>query len=155
MTGTHPAWWLVAWVVPLQLMFPTEQPFGCCILACVRCAQAVRSLRESVDLSRLSRIALSNLEKDDGVTDYTAAQPASAGGDITIDSTDAELDFEEVADQGESVCARHWQTLNPDVCERHRDGVGWRGHHHRQHLCGADLRGGGGPGSERVHALHP
>jgi hypothetical protein len=75
--------------------------------------QAVRSLRESVDLSRLSRIALNNLEKDDGVTDYTAAQPASAGGDITIDSTDAELDFEEVADQGKgSVCARHRHRLN-------------------------------------------
>lgn len=63
--------------------------------------QAVRSLRESVDLSRLSRIALSNLEKDDGVTDYTAAQPATAGGDITIDSADAELDFEEIQEQGE------------------------------------------------------
>lgn len=70
---------------------------GCC---CGR-VQAVRSLRESVDLSRLSRIALSNLEKDDGVSDYTAAQPATVVGDITIDSTDAELDFEEVAEQGE------------------------------------------------------
>lgn len=63
--------------------------------------QAVRSLRESVDLSRLSRIALSNLEKDEAAADYTAAQPATAGGDITIDSTDAELDFEEVQEQGE------------------------------------------------------
>jgi hypothetical protein len=73
------------------------------------CLQAVRSLRESVDLSRLSRIALSNLEKDDGVTDYTAAQPATAGGDITIDSTDAELDFEEVADQGRcNIVLRLW-----------------------------------------------
>lgn len=63
----------------------------------------MRSLRESVDLSRLSRIALSNLEKDDAAADYTAAQPATAGGDITIDSTDAELDFEEVQEQGESV----------------------------------------------------
>lgn len=71
---------------------------GCC---CCGRVQAVRSLRESVDLSRLSRIALSNLEKDDGVSDYTAAQPATAVGDITIDSTDAELDFEEVAEQGE------------------------------------------------------
>jgi len=77
--------------------------------------QAVRSLRESVDLSRLSRIALSNLEKDDGVTDYTAAQPATAGGDITIDSADAELDFEEIQEQGEHnqqagiLCVR-WQT---------------------------------------------
>lgn len=63
--------------------------------------QAVRSMRESVDLTRLSRIALSNLEKDDGMSDYTAAQPAPAGGDITIDSADAELDFEEAQDEGE------------------------------------------------------
>jgi serine/threonine-protein kinase ULK4 len=69
-------------------------------------AQAVRSIRQSVDLSRLSRIALSNLEKDDGVSDYTAAQPATAGGDITIDSADAELDFEEAQDEpGEAAAA--------------------------------------------------
>lgn len=64
--------------------------------------QAVRSLRESVDVTRLSRIALSNLEKDDGVTDYTAAQPSAQGGDITIDSADAELDFEEIQEDGMS-----------------------------------------------------
>jgi hypothetical protein len=63
--------------------------------------QAVDSLRASVDLSRLSRIALSNLEKDDATTDYAAAQPATTGTDITIDSADAELDFEEVQEQGE------------------------------------------------------
>lgn len=60
----------------------------------------MRSIRESVDLTRLSRIALSNLEKEEGVSDYTAAQPAAAGGDITIDSADAELDFEEAQDDG-------------------------------------------------------
>ena len=65
-----------------------------------QCAQAVASLRESVDVTRLSRIALSNLEREDGGRDYTAAQPAPAGGDITIDSADAELDFEEAADDG-------------------------------------------------------
>jgi hypothetical protein len=61
----------------------------------------MRSIRESVDLTRLSRIALSNLEKEEGVSDYTAAQPAAAGGDITIDSADAELDFEEAQEDGE------------------------------------------------------
>eukprot|EP00878_Enallax_costatus_P020942 GHUV01022155.1.p1 GENE.GHUV01022155.1~~GHUV01022155.1.p1 ORF type:complete len:723 (+),score=230.98 GHUV01022155.1:2317-4485(+) len=66
----------------------------------VPASQAVRSLRESVDVTRLSRIALSNLEKDDGVTDYTAAQPSAQGGDITIDSADAELDFEETQEEG-------------------------------------------------------
>lgn len=60
----------------------------------------MRLLRESVDVTRLSRIALSNLEKDDGVTDYTAAQPAAQGGDITIDCADAELDFEEAQEEG-------------------------------------------------------
>ena len=76
---------------------------GNCMLCCCFAVlpQAVRSLRESVDLSRLSRIALSNLEKDDAVTDYMAAQPATAGGDITIDSADAELDFEETPEPGE------------------------------------------------------
>jgi hypothetical protein len=78
-----------------------SHPAGVCVHP-----QAVRSLRESVDLSRLLRIALSNLEKDDAATDYTAAQPATAGGDIAIDSTDAELDFEEVQEQGEFVSAR-------------------------------------------------
>lgn len=63
-------------------------------------SQLMRSIRESVDLTRLSRIALSNLEKEEGVSDYTAAQPAAAGGDITIDSADAELDFEEAQDDG-------------------------------------------------------
>eukprot|EP00879_Flechtneria_rotunda_P020298 GHRR01021346.1.p1 GENE.GHRR01021346.1~~GHRR01021346.1.p1 ORF type:complete len:660 (+),score=250.95 GHRR01021346.1:421-2400(+) len=62
-------------------------------------SQAVRSLRESVDVTRLSRIALNNLEKDDGVSDYTAAQPAAAGGDIAMESTDAELDFEETQEE--------------------------------------------------------
>jgi hypothetical protein len=61
----------------------------------------MRSIRESVDLTRLSRIALSNLEKEEGVSDYTAALPAAAGGDITIDSADAELDFEEAQEDGE------------------------------------------------------
>jgi hypothetical protein len=63
--------------------------------------QLMRSIRQSVDLTRLSRIALNNLEKEEGVSDYTAAQPAAAGGDITIDSADAELDFEETQEEGE------------------------------------------------------
>jgi hypothetical protein len=62
--------------------------------------QLMRSIRESVDLTRLSRIALNNLEKEEGVSDYTAAQPAATGGDITIDSADAELDFEETQEEG-------------------------------------------------------
>ena len=74
------------------------------VLCC--CLQAVSSIRQSVDLTRLSRIALSNLEKDEGVTDYMAAQPA-AGGDITIDSTDAELDFQEAHEDGE-CCRTPW-----------------------------------------------
>lgn len=57
-----------------------------------------------MDVTRLSRIALSNLEKDDGLTDYTAAQPSAQGGDITIDSADAELDFEETQEEGRIVC---------------------------------------------------
>jgi hypothetical protein len=71
--------------------------------------QLMRSIRESVDLTRLSRIALNNLEKEEGVSDYTAAQPAAAGGDITIDSADAELDFEETQEEGEcGMCLPGW-----------------------------------------------
>jgi hypothetical protein len=71
--------------------------------------QLMRSIRESVDLTRLSRIALNNLEKEEGVSDYTAAQPAAAGDDITIDSADAELDFEETQEEGEwCMCLLDW-----------------------------------------------
>lgn len=85
----------------------------------------MRSLRESVDLSRLSRIALSNLEKDDGVTDYTAAQPATAGGDITIDSADAELDFEEIQEQGENEYVDRAATAYSCMCVVPHSCAGW------------------------------
>ena len=53
-----------------------------------------------MDITRLSRIALHNLEKegDGGMSDYTAAE-AQPGG-IHIESADAELDFEEQRDDG-------------------------------------------------------
>ena len=59
-----------------------------------------KSVRQSVDITRLSRIALHNLEKegDGGMSDYTAAE-AQPGG-IHIESADAELDFEEQGEEG-------------------------------------------------------
>ena len=62
-----------------------------------------KTLRQSVDITRLSRIALHNLEKegDGGMSDYTAAEAAPGG--IRIESADAELDFEEQRDDGESA----------------------------------------------------
>lgn len=73
-------------------------------------------MRESVDVMRLSRIALSNLEKDGEGADYTAAQ--ARGGDVVIDSADAELDFEEVREEGGWVvgCGHSWLSLNTAGC---------------------------------------
>lgn len=61
--------------------------------------EAAQSLRASVDVTRLSRIALNNLEKDGEGADYTAAQ-ATDRGDIKIENADAELDFEEAKEEG-------------------------------------------------------
>ncbi len=57
-----------------------------------------RSLRQSVDVTRLSRIALTNLEREGDGSDYTAAEVRP--GDIRIDNADAELDFDEQRDDG-------------------------------------------------------
>jgi hypothetical protein len=46
-----------------------------------------------VDVMRLSRIALSNLEKEGDGSDYAAAEVTP--GDIRIENADAELDFDE------------------------------------------------------------
>lgn len=61
-------------------------------------------MRQSVDITRLSRIALHNLEREGEGTDYSAAGAAAAEarpGDICIESADAELDFEENREEGE------------------------------------------------------
>jgi hypothetical protein len=63
-----------------------------------RLAQAVeraKAMRQSVDITRLSRIALNNLEKD---SDTRQARTT----DIHLDNPDTELTFQEVAgDEGE------------------------------------------------------
>ncbi|GFH10851.1 protein kinase domain-containing protein [Haematococcus lacustris] len=60
---------------------------------------AAQSLRQSVDVNRLSRIALSNLEKESDGSDYAAVE--AKPGDIRIDNADAELDFDEQKDDAE------------------------------------------------------
>lgn len=55
-------------------------------------------MRQSVDVTRLSRIALSNLEKEGDGSDYTAAE--GQAGDIHIENADAELDFDEQKEDG-------------------------------------------------------
>ncbi len=52
-----------------------------------------KTLRQSVDVTRLSRIALSNLDKEGDGSDYAGAE--ARHGDIRIENADAELDFEE------------------------------------------------------------
>ncbi|GFR42705.1 hypothetical protein Agub_g3628 [Astrephomene gubernaculifera] len=59
-----------------------------------------RTMRQSVDITRLSRIALHNLEREGEGADYSSTAGAATAaesqpGDIRIDSADAELDFEE------------------------------------------------------------
>ncbi|GLI65982.1 hypothetical protein VaNZ11_009669 [Volvox africanus] len=59
-----------------------------------------RTMRQSVDITRLSRIALHNLEREGDGADYSSTVASAAAveaqqGDIRIDSADAELDFEE------------------------------------------------------------
>lgn len=61
--------------------------------------ERARSLRQSVNVNRFSRIALNNLEREGEGADYSAAQ-ATQAGDIKIESADAELDFEETGDEG-------------------------------------------------------
>lgn len=55
-----------------------------------------KSLRQSVDITRLSKIALYNLEKEGEGLDYAAAE--AQPGDIRIADADAEIDFEELKD---------------------------------------------------------
>lgn len=57
-----------------------------------------KSLRQSVDITRLSKIALYNLEKEGEGLDYAAAE--AQPGDIRIADADAEIDFEELKDDG-------------------------------------------------------
>ncbi|KAG2493011.1 hypothetical protein HYH03_008674 [Edaphochlamys debaryana] len=64
-----------------------------------------RVMRQSVDITRLSRIALHNLEREGEGADYSSAVGGAAAaeqqpGDIRIDSADAELDFEENREEG-------------------------------------------------------
>lgn len=61
-------------------------------------SERARSLRQSVNVTRLSRIALTNIEREGEANDYTAAQ--AHGANIRIESADAELDFEEVKEEG-------------------------------------------------------
>uniref|UniRef100_A0A7S0S6G9 Protein kinase domain-containing protein n=1 Tax=Chlamydomonas leiostraca TaxID=1034604 RepID=A0A7S0S6G9_9CHLO len=69
-------------------------PFGTDPRASMIASQsAAKTLRQSVDVTRLSRIALSNLEKEGDGSDYAAAE--GQVGDIRIDNADAELDFDE------------------------------------------------------------
>ncbi|KAF5840559.1 hypothetical protein DUNSADRAFT_16357 [Dunaliella salina] len=59
---------------------------------------AARTMRQSVDVTRLSRIALSNLEREGDGSDYTAVEMQP--GDVRIDTADAELDFVDERDDG-------------------------------------------------------
>ena len=67
----------------------------------VQTFDGAKAIRQSVDVMRLSRIALSNLEKEGEGSDYTAAEARQ--GDIRIENADAELDFEEQKDEGTGV----------------------------------------------------
>eukprot|EP00967_Tisochrysis_lutea_P025564 scaffold29526_cov19-Tisochrysis_lutea.AAC.1 len=57
-----------------------------------------RTMRQSVDVTRLSRIALSNLEREGDGSDYTAVEMQP--GDVRIETADAELDFVDERDDG-------------------------------------------------------
>lgn len=58
-------------------------------------------MRESVNLTRLSIIVRSNLEKEADNAEYTAASAGGSGrGDVQLHHPDAELDFEEQAEEG-------------------------------------------------------
>uniref|UniRef100_A0A7S3R0S0 Protein kinase domain-containing protein n=2 Tax=Dunaliella TaxID=3044 RepID=A0A7S3R0S0_DUNTE len=59
---------------------------------------AARTMRQSVDVTRLSRIALSNLEREGDGSDYTAVEMQP--GDVRIETADAELDFVDERDDG-------------------------------------------------------
>ncbi len=83
-----------------------------------------RSLRASVDVTRLSRIALHNLEREgEEGNDYAGGAAAGAAGDIAISNADAELDFEEARDEGGCLWlgaelgehARHATASGPSV----------------------------------------
>lgn len=77
-------------------------------------------MRQSVDVLRLSRIAGNNLEREGEAADYPAAQ--AGAGDVTIDSADAELDFEEGREEGE--CAWQGRVWEADRCWRDMGMVG-------------------------------
>ncbi len=61
--------------------------------------EQARAMRASVDVTRLSRIAGNNLEKDVAEGADVSATAQAAHADIRIDSADAELDFEEARDE--------------------------------------------------------
>lgn len=55
----------------------------------------------TVDVMRLSIIVRNNLEKDGDGTEYHAASSSGApSGDVKLNHTDAELDFEEQSTDG-------------------------------------------------------
>jgi serine/threonine-protein kinase ULK4 len=95
-------------------------------------------MRQSVDVMRLSRIALSNLEKEGDGSDYAAAEVSASlpqadvdmgcalpnlyihtlclqvqPGDIRIENADAELDFDE---QKEECKKQVWAVLYGCLC---------------------------------------
>lgn len=61
-------------------------------------------MRQSVDVTRLSRIALSNLEREGDGSDYAAVE--AQAGDVRIETADAELDFVDERDEG--ACVGGW-----------------------------------------------
>lgn len=84
--------WFHCWRMQLLSAAP-------CPLLALQASERARSLRQSVNVNRFSRIALNNLERETEAADYAAAQ-ATHAGDIHIESADAELDFEENGDEG-------------------------------------------------------
>lgn len=67
-------------------------------------------MRQSINVVRLSRIAQSNLEKEGDGSDYTTAE--ARGSDIRIETADAELDFEEVKEEGEGPEVENEEHVN-------------------------------------------
>jgi hypothetical protein len=87
-----------------------EQPCHHCPSCCFKQLDKGRTMRQSVDITRLSRIALHNLEREGEGADYSSTVAGATAaeaqqGDIRIDSADAELDFEENREEGATVGA--------------------------------------------------
>jgi hypothetical protein len=71
-------------------------------------------MRQSVDVTRLSRIALSNLEREGDGSDYTAVEMQP--GDVRIETADAELDFVDERDDGARVCVCECWLVHVGAC---------------------------------------